>query len=118
MKLINEYPVKIYENKYDDKKYYKMGLSKKDINGNYINGYIDCRFRKDVEVDASKKIYIQDAWLDFYISDKKTKPYVFVNKFEYVSDVVKQEEQEDPWKDMGTNINTDEIVLEDKDLPF
>jgi len=32
-------------------------------------------------------------------------------------DIVKQE-TDDPWKDMGTNINTDEIVLDDKDLPF
>ncbi len=117
MKLINEYPVKVFENEYGGKKYYKLGLSKKDQNGNYMNGYIDCRFRKDADVDASKKIYIQDAWLDFYVKDKKTNLYVFVNKFEYVSDVIKQE-VEDPWKDMGTNINTDEIVLEDKDLPF
>ena len=58
MKLINEYPVKVFENKYEDKKYYKLGLSKKDQNGNYMNGYIDCRFRKDADVDVSKKIYI------------------------------------------------------------
>jgi len=32
-------------------------------------------------------------------------------------DIVKQE-TDDPWKDMGTKINTDEIVLDDKDLPF
>lgn len=32
-------------------------------------------------------------------------------------DIVKQE-TDDPWKDMGTNINTDEIIVDDKDLPF
>lgn len=112
MKLINEYPVKVFENKYEDKKYYKIGLSKKDQNGNYMNGYIDCRFRKDVDVDVSKKIYIQDAWLDFYVKDKKTNLYVFVNKFEYVSDIVKQEVK-DPFEEFG-----DEVELTDADLPF
>lgn len=110
MKLINEFPVNIFENEYEGKKYYKMGLTKKDLDGNYINGTIDCRFRKNVEVDASKKIYIKDAWLDFYVKDKKTKPYVFVNKFEYVADVVKQK---DPFEEFG-----EEIALTNEDLPF
>lgn len=112
MKLINEYPVKVFEREYEGKKYYKLGLSKKDMNGNYMSGYIDCRFRKDVEVDTSKKIYLQDCWLDFYVKDKKTNLYVFVNKFEYVSDIVKQNKK-DPFEEFG-----EEIELDSSDLPF
>lgn len=112
MKLINQYPVKIFENEYEGKKYYKMGLSKKDVNGNYVNGYIDCRFRKDAEVDTSKKIYLQDCWLDFYVKDKITKLYVFINKFDYVSDIIKQETS-DPFVEFGQ-----EVELTDDDLPF
>lgn len=112
MKIINEYPVKIFENEYEGKKYYKLGLSKKDVNGNYMNGYMDCRFRKDASVDTSKKIYLQDCWLDFYLKDKITKPYIFINKFDYVADVIK-EEVKDPFEEFGQ-----EIELTDEDLPF
>ena len=112
MKIINEYPVKVFENEYEGKKYYKIGLSKKDQNGKYINGYIDCRFRKDAEIDTSKKIYLQDCWLDFYIKDKATRLYVFVNKFDYAEDIIKQEVK-DPFEEFG-----EEIELKDEDLPF
>ena len=114
MKLIHEYPVKIFMNEYQGNAYYKMGLSKKDQNGNYMNGYIDCRFRKDATIDCSKKIYLQDCWLDFYVKDKVTKLYVFINKFDYVSDVIENSKIEnDPFKDFG-----EEIELTDEDLPF
>lgn len=112
MKIINEYPVKVFENVYEGKKYYKIGLSKKDQNGKYINGYIDCRFRKDADIDTSKKIYLQDCWLDFYIKDKTTKLYMFVNKFDYAEDVIKQEVK-DPFEEFS-----EEIELKDEDLPF
>lgn len=112
MKIIQEYPVKVYAKEYEGKKYYRIGLSKKDKNGNYINGYLDARFRKDTEVDDSKKIYIQDAWLDFYIKDKITHPFIFINKFEYVAEFV-EETKLDPNKDFEN-----EIILKDADLPF
>ena len=82
MQIIQQYPVKVFKNIYQDKTYYRIGLSKKDQNGNYINGAIDAHFRNDAEVDDSKKIYIQEAWLDFYVKDKITHPYIFINKFE------------------------------------
>ena len=112
MKIIHEYPVKVFKSNYEGKTYYKIGLSKKDQNGNYMNGYLDAHFRKDAEIDDSKKIYIQDAWLDFYTKDKATKLFIFINKFEYVSDVIKNENAEsDPFADLGTE-------LTDADLPF
>ena len=118
MKIIHEYPVKVFSKDFNENKIYSIGISKKDIKGNYINGYLDARFRKDTEVDTEKKIYIKDAWLDFYIDkDKKTRIYIFINKFDYVEDVIK-ETQVDPWKDLGNKIDLDEIELEDKDLPF
>lgn len=114
MKVIHEYPVKVFENTYEDRKYYKIGISKKDQNGNYINGYLDCRFRKDAEVDTSKKIYVQDAWLDFYVKDKVTRHFLFINKFDYVSDIVEDSKVEkDAFADLGT-----EVELTDEDLPF
>ena len=112
MKIIHEYPVRIFKNEYKDFTFYRMGLSKKDQNGNYMNGGIEARFRKDANLDESKKIYIQDAWLAFYVKDKVTHPYIFINKFEYVSDVIKDEKIEtDPFEDFG-------MEIKDEDLPF
>lgn len=116
MKIIHEYPIKVFKKEHDGRTYYKIGLSHKDINGNYVNGYLEAKFRKDIEVDDSKKIYIKDSWLDFYIVDKITRPYIFINQFEYVSDVVKQDTK-DPFENAG-KVYQDEIELDDKDLPF
>ena len=110
MKLIHEYSVKVFDREYEGKKYYKIGLSKKAQDGTYINGYIDARFRKDVDVDTDKKIYIQDAWLDFYVKDKITHPFIFVNKFEYVSEAI-EESKKDSSEDFS-------VELTDEDLPF
>ena len=120
MKIIHEYPIKVFSKDFNGNKIYSIGISKKDIKGNYINGYLDARFRKDTPVDTDKKIYIKDAWLDFYLDkDNKTRPYIFINKFEYVSEFIKEaKEENDPWADLGNKINTEDIILEDKDLPF
>lgn len=105
MKLENKFPVMIYARQYQDTILYSLRLSKKDKDGNYVNGFINCRFKKDVKVDDKKKIYIKDAWLDFYLKDKETKPYIFINEFEYVEDTIEKSKEE-------------EIVINDEDLPF
>ena len=122
MEIINKYPVIIFKNTYNDKDYYKIGLSKKNSEGNYINGSMDCQFRKDVIVDSTKKIYIKEAWLDFYLTEEKkndktytiTHPYIFINKFEYVGEVIEESKvANDPFMEFG-----EEVALNDSDLPF
>ena len=108
MKIINEYPVKIFANEHEGKTYYKMGLSKKDKEGHYVNGYIDARFRKDVKIDTEKRIYIKDAWLDFYLDkDNKTRLYIFINDFSTAEEVIED-----------SKIVLDDLELTDEDLPF
>lgn len=104
MKLENKYPVMIFLKEYQGNTYYNLGLSKKDKDGKYINGYISCRFKKGVSVDDKKKIYIKDAWLDFYLKEKVTVPYVFINEFEYVEDAIDK--------------SKDEFEITDEELPF
>ena len=72
MNITNEYPITVFANEYQGKRYYKIGLSKKDVNGNYINGYKDVRFKNDVFLHNQTKIYIKKAWLDFYVKNKKS----------------------------------------------
>lgn len=61
---------------------YTLGLSKKDKDGKYENGYILCKFKKDAEIENKTKIVINEAWISFY-KDKNgyTVPYIFINDF-------------------------------------
>lgn len=109
MKISNEFPVMIFSNTKDDKTYYQMGLSKRNIDKTYTNGYIQCQFKKGVEIDNQTNIYIKDAWLSFYLKDGKTIPYIFINDFQLVADVIKQESL--------SSLEIDEIDITDS-LPF
>ena len=106
MNLTNEYPVMIFKS---DKGYYSIGLSKKNEDKTYTNGYMPCKFKKDVELDNQTRIYINQAWLSFYLKDGKTIPYVFINDYKLVSDVIDEATK---------GVEKDEIVLTDDDLPF
>lgn len=110
MEIIENHLLKVFRKDYEGKAYYRVGISKKDKDGNYINGYLDVRFRKDVEVEDRTNIYIKNAWIDFYIKDKKTIPYVFINEFETVEQTVERTHEE--------NTNVKEMTFTDEDLPF
>lgn len=102
---------------------YSIGISKKDKEGKYINGYIPVHFRKDVVVEDRTEIYIKNAWLDFYLSkDNKTMVYVFINEFDTVADKVeegnkildkKEEAKEDPYSEFANDVE-----IKEEDLPF
>ena len=105
MNISNDYAVMIFASEFNDKRYYKVGLRKKDINGNYISGYKEVRFKNEVFLHNKTKINIKKAWLDFYVKDKKTIDYIFISEFEIVED-----KQEETFEFQETE-NTD-------DLPF
>jgi len=119
MKIVNDRNVKVFANDYNGKRLYSIGLSKKDTNGEYVNGYMSCRFKKDVELNNKATIAIKDAWLDFYLSNKRTIPYIFINDFELIDkgeekqDIQQNEVEKDPYEKMG-----DIVELTDDDLPF
>jgi hypothetical protein len=124
MNISNEYAVTIFKNVNDYGTFYKVGLSKKDVNGNYINGYKDIRFKKGVELADKTKIYIKKAWLDFYIKDKKTIDYIFCSEFEEVAEAIANSKSDseiiqavmnddDPFKSLAN-----EIEITDDMLPF
>ena len=119
MQVTHEYPLKVFKSK--DKDTYSVGLSHKNKDGEWVNGYLEVKFRKDTEIDLDKKIYLKDGWLDFYIADTGkytySRVYLFINKFEYVEDVIKQETNDDLFSKAGTVVS-DEIEIKDEDLPF
>lgn len=79
-------PVYVFKNVNNDRTYYRIGLSKKNMEGNYINGYMTAVFNKDVELDNKTKIILKNAILDFYIKDKQTIPYIRVFDYELYGD--------------------------------
>ena len=86
IKVVNSKEEMVFRKDFDGKRTYSLGLSRKDKNGNYINGYITAIFRKDVELQNKTKIKIKDAWLSFNVKDKKTYPHIFINDFEIIEE--------------------------------
>ena len=74
-----------------------------------VEGHINTNsYEKD-----GKKIYTTNVVVDNITFISNTTPIAGDKE----KDIVKQD-NDDPWKDMGNTINTDEIVLEDEFLPF
>jgi len=119
MNITNERPVMIFKREYEGNIFYNLGLSKKDKDGNYVNGYMPCQFKNGVSIEDKTKIYIKNAWLSFYLKDKQTKPYIFINEYETVEEVIEQSKiEEDPfatdvYSDFGENITIDDNFLDD-----
>ena len=119
----------VFRNDYNQYTFYKLGISKKDTTGKWINGYIRCKFKKDVVVENKTRIYLKKAWLSFDLKEKETMPFIFVSEFETVNEAIDnsktsannlqttaeemQRTAEDPFKDFG-----EEIEIRDEDLPF
>ena len=117
MEIISNKEEMIFKNEYNGKVFYSIGISKKNQDGSYENGYINVRFKKDVELENQTKIKIKKAWIDFYCKDRKTFPYIFVSEFEKV------EEKKDVFKEFGESIKTEseigeQIEITDDDLPW
>lgn len=114
MEIVNNKEIMVFKSEDKGNVYYSLGVSKKDIQGNYVNGYVSCRFKKGIELENRTRIKIKSAWLDFYLKDKKTITYVFVNDFEKVA-------EPNPYKEMSIKTQNDigeQIKIEDSDLPF
>ena len=118
MNIESEKERTIYKHVKDGKTFYSIGLYKKNKDGTYTNGYMSCRFPKDAELNDKTRIKIHEAWLDFYVKDKITNPYIFINKYE----IVEKNQDGELLDEVPTNVKTDYddsgIQLSDSDLPF
>lgn len=65
-------------------KTYVIGVASKDKEGNWVNGYIDCQFKKDVMIENKSKINITNSF--YTVSEYNGKKYVklFILDFEVV----------------------------------
>ena len=70
---------------------YSIGISSKGTDGEWIKGYVPCKFKKDVELENMTKITIKNA---FYTVSKGEK-YNFVSIMITDFDIVDENKKED-----------------------
>ena len=117
MEVVSNRDEMIFKSEHDGKSFYSVGVSKKNQDESYENGYVPVRFKKDVELGNKTKIRINTAWIDFYVKDKKTYPYIFICDFDKV------EEKKDVFEEYETSITTkskieEQLQITDEDFPW
>lgn len=126
MEIVSQKNEMIFRKDYNGKPSYSIGLSRKQNDGTYINGYMKVSFKKDVELKNKSRIRINQAWLDFYKADGKTMPYIFINDYTLTQDGESdtqnvEVESPNPFEDFGNSIKTEvqeTFEIKDSDLPF
>lgn len=123
MNIETEKEYRIFRNENNGKVYYRIGLSHKKQDNTWEHGTMDCRFPKDADIPNKSKIKIHSAWLDFWLKDKVSHPYVFINKYEIITENKQQEEPTEEANEfsamsINTNYQENEIKINDNDLPF
>jgi hypothetical protein len=117
MEIVSNREEMIFRNEYEGKVSYKIGLSKKNKDGQFDKGYMQVRFKQGVELNNQTRIKINKAWLSFNTHEKKTYPYIFINDFSIVED----KNEVNPYEYMKAKVESDigeQITITDEDLPF
>lgn len=91
---------------------YCIGVASKDKAGNWVNGFIDCQFKKDVVVNNKAKIEISNSF--YAVSEYNSKKYtkLFITDFTVVDqgEVPPQVDGEDSFMSIPDGL--------DEELPF
>lgn len=114
MEIVSNKEEMVFRKDYNGKPIYTIGISKKDRNGTYINGYINCNFKKGIDIPNRTKIKINKAWLDFYKKDNLTIPTIFISEYDIV-------EEGNPFADFAARTESnigEQIEISPDDLPF
>lgn len=120
MNVEDEKAKMIFRNDVNGKALYTIGLSHKKQDGTWENGYMSCRFPKDADIQDKTKIIMHNAWIDFYVKDKITHSYIFINKYEIVNDTKTTQKEVEVSQNIKSDydIENSDIQINDDDLPF
>lgn len=88
MTITSDKPVMIFRDDKGQFPRYSIGISSKGTDGEWINGYIPCKFKKGVELENMTKITIKNA---FY-SVSKGEKYNFVSIMITEFDIAEEQE--------------------------
>lgn len=123
MEIVSKREEMIFRNEYEGKVSYKIGLSKKNKEGQFDKGYMPVRFKQDIELNNQTKILIKEAWLSFNTHEGKTYPYIFINDFTIIDKGIEKKEtnEANPYEYMKAKVESDfgeQITISEDDLPF
>ena len=110
----------IFKKEFNGRINYSLGLSKKDKEGKYVNGYMPVQFKKGVEIENQTKIKIKEAWIGFNVHEKKTFPYIFINDFDVIQ-AGQERKETNPYEEFAIKTESDigeQIEITSDDLPF
>lgn len=110
MNINSERPLMVFKREYNGRVYYSLGISKKEMNGTYTNGYMPCEFKKGVSVNDKTRIYLKNAFLTFYLKDKQTVPYIKILEYETVEETIQN--SKDPFEEFGEQVDIDDNLLD------
>lgn len=120
MNIETQNPVMVFKKEHNGYVFYSVGLSKKNQDGSYTNGYMPCQFKNGVELANQTKIYIKKAWLTFYLKDiansdkKQTMPYIFISEYSTIDQTI-DKAKEEVKEEQSTTVFMEDVEL---DLPF
>ena len=122
MNITNDKEVMIFRSEYEGKVFYSIGLSKKNQDGSFTNGYMSCQFKNGVNLANQTKIKIGKAFLTFYINQKtkETKPYIMILDFT-MSDNTTKNKDIDLYATFGSTVkaeDVDNLTIDETELPF
>lgn len=110
MNVNSERPIMVFKREYNGRIYYSLGISKKEMNGTYTNGYMPCEFKKGVSVNDKTRIYLKNAFLTFYLKDKQTVPYIKILEYETVEETIQN--SKDPFEMFNEEISIEDNMLD------
>ena len=110
MNITSDRPIMVFKREYNGRVFYSLGLSKKDRNNNYINGYMACEFKKGVQLADKTRIYLKNAFITFYLKDKTTVPYVKILDFETVEETIQN--SKDPFELFADEVDINDNMLD------
>lgn len=90
---------------------YALGISSKDMDGNWVNGFVDARFKSGVDVANKRKITINNAFYTVKESNGKSYVSIMVTDFDIAEN----------GQPATNNSNTDFMNIPDgvdEELPF
>ena len=92
---------------------YSLGVSSKNVDGSWLNGFIDCQFKKGVEVPNKSKIIINNSF--YTVSEYNGRKFYKV----FITDFAMAEENEQAKPVSASNID-DWMSIPDgaEELPF
>ena len=113
--LVFNRPIMIFRSEYQGYVFYEYGISKKDKEGNYINAYMRCNFKKGVDIPNKTLIEVKEAWQDFYTDKTGKKVHcAFINDFNYVD----HQESDEKEVSLDDILGPESIDVEALELPF